>query len=308
MRIGIDFGGTNIKFGLFAEDGTAQKFASVRVAELAASGNLLCAFLEQAAGFAAGETLRSGGLAMKGVVDRNKGTLINDMGIANIFAGVNVRRLFSERLGIPFSLENDARAYAVGEWKFGAGKAFDSVIVMTLGTGVGCGVILDGQLLVSASPTTGLLGGHISIDRNGPECSCGLRGCLELYCSAARFENQVLATFPELGPVPVPLQRFFAEAAVNPAYGRMLQTFQENLSIGIVNVMNAYGVNNLILGGGLMKSHRIILPRLVELVTRRAWLIPETRVCIVPAALGDQAACIGAAFLDQQDTRKCNDH
>ncbi len=298
MRIGIDFGGTNIKMGLFAEDGTADKFASVAVADLAASGDLLNAFLDSAAKFAAGVQLRSGGLAMKGVVDRVNGTLINDMGIANVFAGVNVRSCFAERLGVPFFFENDARAYAVGEWKFGAGKAFNSVIVMTLGTGVGCGVIMDGRLLVSESPTTGLLGGHISIDRNGPVCPCGLRGCLELYCSAAQFEKQVLSAFPELESEALPLKAFFDRAAAQPAYGLLLQEFQENLSIGIVNVMNAYGINNFILGGGLMKSHHVILPQLVNLVKQHAWLVPGVEVRILPAQLEDQAACIGAAFLD----------
>lgn len=300
MRIGIDFGGTNVKFGLFEEGGTTHKFSVKKLVELRSSHNLLLFnLLEEAKKFASDEKITCGGLSIKGLVNRKTGELINDIGAANEFAGVNLQKLFSEKLNTPFVIDNDARAYAFGEWKFGAGKNFDSVIVMTLGTGVGCAAVIDGKLFGSENPTSGVLGGHMSIDRNGDECACGSKGCLELYCSASAFEKKVLKTFPELGGRETPLKIFFDEAEKNPNYKILLEEFQQNLAIGIVNVVHAYGIDKIILGGGLMKSREKIIPGLIEIVGRRAWTVPKGNVEIFPAQLEDKAACIGAAFLNR---------
>lgn len=299
MRIGIDFGGTNVKFGLFDEEGNTRKFATEKVADLAATGSLLEALLAAAARFAAGEPLTRGGLGMKGMVDVQAGGVINDVGAGNAFAGIDLRSAFAARLQVPFTFDNDARAYAWGEWKFGAGRGWPSIIAMTLGTGVGCAAVIDGRLFRSSNPASGLLGGHMSIDRHGPECPCGLKGCLELYCSAVNFESHLLATFPELAAEPLPLKTFFAGAATDPAWAAVKAEFIDNLAIGVINVMHAYGVNTVILGGGLMKSHAAILPGLLEIVRRRAWMVPRGNVHILPAQLEDRAACLGAAFLDQ---------
>ncbi|HOH07493.1 MAG TPA: ROK family protein [bacterium] len=299
MRIGIDFGGTNVKFGLFDEEGNTLKFAVERVADLAAAGSLLETLLDAAARFAAGEKLSRGGLGMKGMVDVRAGGVINDVGAGNEFAGIDLRARFAARLKVPFAFDNDARAYAWGEWRFGAGRGCPSIIAMTLGTGVGCAAVIDGRLFRSSNPASGLLGGHMSIDRNGPECPCGLKGCLELYCSAVNFEKQLLAAFPELTAEAIPLKAFFAGAGARPAWAAIKREFIDNLAIGVINVMHAYGVNTVILGGGLMKSHEQIIPGLLEIVKRRAWMVPKGNVRILPALLEDRAACLGAAFLDE---------
>ncbi|MBI1938840.1 MAG: ROK family protein [Ignavibacteriales bacterium] len=300
MRIGIDFGGTNVKFGLFEENGTTNKFSVKKLVELKSSNNLLLFnLLEETKKFIGDEKISCGGLSIKGLVNRKTGALINDIGAANEFAGVNLQKIFSEKLSTPFVIDNDARAYAFGEWRFGTGRNFDSVIVMTLGTGVGCAAVIDGKLFGSENPTSGVLGGHISIDRNGDECACGSRGCLELYCSASAFEKKVLNTFPELNEKETPLKIFFDESEKNSEYKILLEEFRENLAIGIINIIHAYGIDKIILGGGLMKSHEKIIPGLIEIVRRRAWTVPKGNVEILPAQLEDKAACIGAAFLDR---------
>ncbi|HOZ22461.1 MAG TPA: ROK family protein [bacterium] len=299
MRIGIDFGGTNVKFGLFDEEGNTRRFAVERVADLAATGALLEALLAAAARFAAGAKLTRGGLGMKGMVDVQAGGVINDVGAADEFAGIDLRARFAERLRVPFAFDNDARAYAFGEWKFGAGRGYPSIIAMTLGTGVGCAAVIDGRLFRSSNPASGLLGGHMSIDRSGPECPCGLKGCLELYCSAVNFEKRLLAAFPELAAEAIPLKTFFERAEARPAWAAVKEEFIDNLAIGVINVMHAYGVNTVVMGGGLMKSHEKIIPGLLEIVKRRAWMVPKGNVRILPALLEDRAACLGAAFLDE---------
>lgn len=299
MRLGIDFGGTNVKFGLFNEDGSTHKFMVKKLSDIrSGGGSLMECLLNEVRLFVNGQKLRSGGLSIKGLVDRQTGRLIEDVGAANEFAGLNLRSAFGAELNIPFSVDNDARSYAIGEWKFGAGRDLTSVIVMTLGTGVGCAAILNGKLYTSESPVSGVLGGHLSIDRNGPECPCGNKGCLELYCSASAFENEVTNSFPQLKESINPLKTFFDLSDINSEFKLLLAHFQENLAIGITNVIHAYGIDKVILGGGLMKSHQKILPGLVPLVRKRAWTIPRGGVEIFPAQLEDKAACMGAAFTD----------
>lgn len=298
MRLGIDFGGTNVKFGMFNEDGSTHKFSVKKLSELQNENGLLENLLEEAKSFTGGQKLRSGGLSIKGLVDRQTGRLLEDVGAADEFRGINLREVFGAKLHITFSVDNDARSYAMGEWKFGAGRGLNSVIVMTLGTGVGCAAIVNGKLFSSESPVSGVLGGHLSIDRNGPDCPCGNKGCLELYCSASAFEKEVTAEFPVLMESENPLKTFFELTDENPEYKILLNRFQENLSIGIVNVIHAYGVDKVILGGGMMKSHQKILPGLIPLVRKRAWTIPRGGIEILPAELEDRAACMGAAFTD----------
>ncbi|MGE5401575.1 MAG: ROK family protein [Ignavibacteriales bacterium] len=298
MRLGIDFGGTNVKFGLFKEDGSTHRFIVKKLSEMQNDNELLTNLLNTAEEFSAGEILTCGGLSTKGLVDRVTGKLLEDVGAANEFAVVSLRDEFSTKFRIPFTVDNDARAYAFGEWKFGAGRNFNSVIVMTLGTGVGCAVIIDGRLFSSESPVSGVLGGHISIDRNGPECPCGNKGCLELYCSASALEKEVLAKFPELKNEDTPMKKFFESSYDIPQYKLLLTDFQENLAIGLVNIIHAYGINKIILGGGLMKSHREILPGLTRIVSERAWTVPRGSIEILPSELEDKAACLGAAFMN----------
>lgn len=298
MRLGIDFGGTNVKFALFNEDGSTYKFVVKRLSELKNENGLLENFLEETRNFVSGQKLRSGGLSIKGLVDRQTGRLLEDVGAANDFKGINLREAFGAKLHLPFAVDNDARSYAMGEWKFGAGRGMNSVIVMTLGTGVGCAAIINGKLFSSDSPVSGVLGGHLSIDRNGPECPCGNKGCLELYCSASAFEKEVLSRFPELKEFENPLKIFCELTDVNPEYKLLLKDFQENLAIGIVNAIHAYGTDKIILGGGMLKSHGKILPGLIPIVRKRAWTIPRGAVEILPAELEDKAACMGAAFTD----------
>ncbi len=299
MRIGIDFGGTNIKFGLFGEDGSTYKFSVKKLIDLRNTNALLLNLLEETKKFAGNEKILCGGLAIKGLINRNTGELINDVGAANEFAGINLQKLFSTKLNIPFVIDNDARSYAYGEWKFGAGKNFNSVIVITLGTGIGCAAVIDRKLFGSENPMSGVLGGHISIDRNGAECPCGNKGCLELYCSASSLEKKVLNKFPQLVEKENPLKTFFDESDSNDKYKSVANEFRENLALGIVNVVHAYGINRVILGGGLMNSHDKIIPVLTEIVKRRAWTVPKGNIEILPSQLEDKAACIGAAFLDR---------
>ncbi|MCC6397653.1 MAG: ROK family protein [Bacteroidetes bacterium] len=298
LRFGMDFGGTNLKAGLFDENGHATAFKTTPLQQLVASGPLLTALLDLAREIMCGHRVVAGGLAIKGLVDLESGTVREDIGAGSLLASVPLRDFFSASLGIPFAVDNDARAYAWGEWLFGAGRGSRTMACMTLGTGIGCAVVSHGVPYTGTDQYGGLLGGHLSIDRNGPICPCGQRGCLELYCSATALRQRVREAHPELQHHPGDvLEQFFLGVRDGLArYGETCDAMVEDLATGIVNIIHAYAPDVVVLGGGVMKSADVLLPPLTALVHQRAWTFPRGMVKIVPASLGDTAAATGMAF------------
>lgn len=298
MRIGIDFGGTNYKLGLFSSEGEMVKFEERKVSDLTLDGDLLLNLIGSVKEFCGENKITQGGFATKGLVNSFTGMLEEDIGIANLFSGRNIRDEFSKALNAPFVVDNDARAYAWGEWKFGAGVGSQSMVCMTLGTGLGCALILDGNPFRGSDPVGGLLGGHISIDRNGPKCVCGNTGCLEFYCSATGLIKAVKDEFTEFKEHDDVLPQYFEEYSKNKIkYEKVLKEFNNNLAIGIVNVIHAYGPDTIVIGGGVMKSADYFLDDIISLVNKKAWTVPRGKVKIKTSKLGNKAAVIGAAFL-----------
>ncbi len=298
MRFGMDYGGTHLKAGLFNEDGSVLVFEERKLAAFTPRGDLLTNIIEFARKVIGNRTVKQGGLAIKGLVNQKTGVVEDDIGAGALLAGRNLSQEFAESLKIPFKIVNDARSYALGEWKFGAGQGSKAMVCLTLGTGLGCSLIVDGKPYYGAGPLGGLLGGHISIDRNGPDCPCGNRGCLELYCSATAFEKRVIDEHPELRDSANILPDFFKLIEhKDPGSKTTLRAFQEDLAIGIVNVIHAYGPDMVVLGGGVMNSAHLILPDLIDLVHQKAWTFPRRTIQIEAAKLGNKAAALGVAFL-----------
>lgn len=298
MYLGIDFGGTNLKIGIFGEDSSVLKFEESKLEDVFDKDKPQDSMVRFVKNFSEKTDLKKGGIAIKGLVDRNTGTLINDIGAANVFADINLREMFEQALGIPFTVENDARAYTYGEYKFGAGKNYDSIIALTLGTGVGCSAVINNNLYYSNDPLSGILGGHISIDRNGPECDCGNKGCLELYCSATALKKIIAKKHTELVGADDVLPKFFSLLNENNLYKETMNEFNENLAIGIVNLIHTYGPEAVIVGGGLVKSHKLFLPDVNKIVKKRTWTNPRGKIDVLPSLLGNKAAALGAAFME----------
>lgn len=297
-RFGMDYGGTNVKAGVFREDGTVLHFREKPLAEFASRGKLLENLLTFAREISRGHAIQAGGFAIKGLVDSRKGMVEEDIGAGSLLAGIDLRAAFSDALRVPFVLENDARAYAWGEWLFGAGRGAKVMVCMTLGTGIGCAVVADGRPYRGAGQTGGLLGGHLSIDKNGPQCPCGNRGCLELFCSATALRRRLLERHGELKREPDDiLEAFFRHVGQKDRpYEATFMEFIDDLALGVVNVVHAYGPDVVVLGGGVLKSAEIILPPLVERVHRMAWTFPRGSVRILSALLHERAAAQGVAF------------
>jgi glucokinase len=271
MRFGMDYGGTNIKAGIFTDAGETVAFREITLQELTQEGDLLQNLLKHARHFAQGHSITAGGFATKGLVDVEQGVILDDIGAGSLLAGLEIRKVLSDAFGAPFALDNDARAYSLGEWRFGAGKGAKAMVCLTFGTGVGCSAVVHGRSYQGADQLGGLLGGHISIDRHGPDCPCGNKGCLELYCSATALHARVKSVDPDLSAGGKdPLAEFFGRAGRGDVrYVSAFDSIISDFAVGIVNVIHAYGPDVVVLGGGVMQSADVILPPLTDLST--AW-------------------------------------
>ena len=306
--IGIDVGGTNLKAGLVREDGqilavertplafeNPEQFART-LAQLGQSG------LQQA-GVPASEVV-SAGIGIPGAVAG--GDILYTCNIP--LRDVPLSRLFRQYLDVPVLLENDANCAAVGEWLCGAGRGTQQFIVVTLGTGVGGGLILNGKLY-SGSGMVGEVG-HMVIQHGGAPCNCGRRGCWEAYASATgliRMTREAMEAHPESLLHTVAAQngcvegRTAFDAAVQgdeTALG-LCRDYVSYLAAGVTNLINILQPEAVAIGGGVAAApDRLLLTPLREIVERECYprhtgQLPR----IVRAELGNDAGIIGAALL-----------
>lgn len=226
-----------------------------------------------------------------------------------------LRKKLEERLKLPVVVTNDVRAAAMGEWRFGAGKGIDDLVVVFVGTGIGGGVISGGHLLHGCSHTAGELG-HTTLIVDGRKCHCPNRGCLEAYAGGwaiAERAQEAIQAKPKAGKKLVSLAgsvETITAAVVSQAYHDedplALQLFMETahyLSSGLVSIVNAFNPCLLILGGGVIEG----LPELIKIVDgevrRRALRTSVDNLSIVKAALGKESGIMGAAALAQEITK-----
>ena len=249
------------------------------------------------------------GVACTGVIDTETGTVIQLNGKIPDIEGAALGPMFAEAFSCPSRVDNDGRTFCIGEWQGGAAKGAHDVVGMTIGTGIGSGVILNGKALRTRGHLGGILGGHLTIDPNGEWCSCGNRGCLETVGSVTALLSKVKdyvrrghrTTLAEY--VLSPEASLTGEAVLNAyrngdevaryAVDRWLQW----LGAGAVTLIHTYDPEVLVVGGGIMQAGPEVVDAMAEYVARHAWTTPPGRVKVVSAQLRDDAALIGAAHL-----------
>jgi len=244
------------------------------------------------------------GLGSPGPLDRETGTVLETPNLG--WRNFPLRDLIARSIGLPAVLDNDANAATLGEWWQGAARGVNNVLGVTLGTGIGGGIVLDGEVYHGASDVAGEIG-HTTIDSNGRKCACGNYGCLEAYASgpaiAARAIEGLEAGAESLLPdlVDGDLQRITAahvsEAIITGdryAADVMRQT-AEFLGTGIANFVNVLNPELIVVSGGVTRAGDHLFGPLRAEVRKRAFKVASDACQIVPSDLGDTAGVIGAA-------------
>ena len=310
--IGIDLGGTFIKYGLVSEGGEIVEKGKVPTP----SG---CGFAEtveaiasavQGLGRERGISAAGAGIGAPGVVDGGRGIVLTSGNLG--WENEPLAKALSARLEIPVALTNDANAAAFGEYACGAGKEYSTVVLITLGTGVGSGIVLNGQLYEGCDGAGAELG-HDVIRFGGEKCACGRRGCFEAYASAtalirqtrrAMEKDRASALWDLCGGDPEKVNgktAFDGMRAGDKTATRVVRAYIRYLAEGVANIANVFRPQAVILGGGLsVEGETLTVPLQKEADRRMLGHGRYAPVRVVAARLGNDAGLIGAAMLAKQ--------
>ena len=307
--VGIDLGGMSAKCALLKEgvlvgtsrcetdktdpaEKTAARLASIAEEAIAKSG----VSREEVAGV---------GIGSPGIIDSKCGVVVSWTNFS--WTNVPLARLVGEKLGLPVYVLNDANAAALGEYAYGAGKEYDSAVMITIGTGIGSGIVFDGKIFEGNGGAGGELG-HEVIRMGGEKCSCGSRGCFEAYASASaliRQTKKAMIAHPESllwnlcegnadnanGIVP-----FQAMRAGDKTAKGVVARYLKYLGEGVVNAANIFRPQAVILGGGICaEGETLTRPLQRKADKEKVGGTSSVAVKIVTASLGNAAGIYGAA-------------
>jgi len=290
-HLGLDLGGTNIKWVVVEHDGEAwRSLDRDQVATRAADGpDAVVARLATVGAEAIGRWpgVSSVGIGVPGLYDPIAGTARFLVNLPGAWAGQPVGGPVGGALGLPAFLINDARAFGLAELRLGAGRGASSMIGLTLGTGVGGVVAIDGRVLHGHDGTAGEIG-HQTIDPDGPWCGCGNRGCLEAFTRADQIATACGTATAE-------------EAVVRAGAGDLraidgLARIGRYLGIGIANMIAVLSPDKVVIGGGIAAASDLLLGPIREELRRRVRTTSLDDVVVVTAELGTWAGAIGAAI------------
>lgn len=309
--IGVDIGGTNVRIGMVTPDGQMVKKIQYSTDLSSGSQAMMERLVFQLEDFIR-EVRQSDlseiriGLAVAGPVDMKRGVLIAPPNLPDL-NGFPIRAFFQKKILLPIAIENDANAFTLGEgWK-GAARGCLHYCGITLGTGVGGGIVVSGKLLHGADGMGGEIG-HMVLNSEGPLCGCGGRGCLEVYASGRGVRRMAFEALEKEGKGSLlaregkPPQELTSEDVFKAAERgdqlarRVFQEMGRYLGQGLVNLTNLFNPEKIVIGGKVSRAWDYFFRSALEVVQQRAMKGQRERVEIVRAGCGDDAGILGAAY------------
>ena len=305
--IGIDIGGTNVKAALVDRTGRIVRKSSVTTGKTRTPQQIIDDIARQIAELSGGESYEAIGVGCPGAIDSAQGNVnySNNLGWVNVPLG----KLLAAATGKPVKVSNDANVAALGEAMFGAAKSYSDSILVTLGTGVGGGIVIGGKLFEGYA-SMGAEIGHTVIRAGGRLCTCGRKGCLEAYASATALIRETISAMHtdfqsklwafadgDLNKVDGRTSFECAKAGDKTAQG-VVEAYIDALADGIVNLVNVFRSQAVILGGGVCAQGAYLTEPLQKLVDERRYGGADSlRTVIKIAELGNDAGVLGAASL-----------
>ncbi len=308
--IGIDIGGTGIKAGLISANGEILRFSSIPCRRRRKAEQVIGDIIEQINKLAKPEEYEAIGIGCPGTIDSATGVVFyaNNLNWRNVPLKEKIECALKKKVAV----SNDANVAALGEAKFGAASKYDDSILITLGTGVGSGVIIDGKLY-EGYKGHGTELGHMVIVSGGVQCTCGRQGCLESYASATAlirdtiFEMQVDVNSIMWDYVNGDLSKvdgrtsFECAKRGDASAKKVVDRYVKYLADGLVNFVDIFRPQAILLGGGISAQGEYLTKPLQVLVDKYRYGGEESLPCeIITAKLGNDAGILGAAALVMQ--------
>jgi glucokinase len=302
--VGVDLGGTKIELGLI--DPGNQIVAREKIPTQAEQGpqDAIERMAKVVTGFSAhlpaGKAIAALAVCAPGPLDHQAGMLVNPTNLPKYF-NYPLRQALSERLGIPVCLEHDAKAAALGEFHYGAGRDVTSMVYTVIGTGVGAAIIMDGQLIRGVKNYAGEIG-HSTVDRNGELCACGSRGCLETFTSgpwlARRYQRAVVG---ESAEAPISGEFVASRARVgDPLALKILTEAGEALGIAVAIMAMTLDIELYVFGGSVPKCGDLLLEPARRMVPKYSFHTVAPHVRLVVSELGDDGPILGCGWLARE--------
>ena len=309
QRIGVDVGGTNVKIALVSDKGKIIYSNSIPTrAEMGYEHTINS--MKDAIRDLLKETkmkptdIEGIGFGFPGQIDCKKGVVRLAPNIPG-WVNIPIASIIEKEFGIPTRVDNDVRTATLGELNYGAGVGCENLVCITVGTGIGSGLVVNGKLVRGANNAAGEIG-HIKLNmQGGPLCGCGDRGCLEAYASGpsivALAEEYIRGgkstKYRELAnPDITPYIVAVAAKEGDPVALQIFRIMGEYIGMGLVSVVNLLNPEKIIIGGGVADAGEILFNPIKETISKRAMTI-QKEVEIVPAQLGNTAGVIGASLL-----------
>jgi glucokinase len=301
--IAVDLGGTHIRIACYGEEGTTPS-TQVRVRTQKEGQSVIDRLVDQIhENMPAGEKVAAIGIAVPGPVDQRAGIVYAAPNIPG-WVDLPLQHILEDQLNVPVILGNDANLAAYGEWKLGAGQGHQNLLYLTVSTGIGGGVISDGELLLGRYGLAAELG-HITIDPNGPLCGCGKRGHLEAFASGTGIAHYVAAELADgkassLRSIPNPSAKEISAAAAqgDELAVQAIARAGKYLGLGVANYVHSFNPSIIIFGGGVSQIGDLLFKPMRETLERSV-MSPKylQDLVITTAGLGDDSGLLGALAL-----------
>jgi glucokinase len=307
LNVGVDIGGTNIKFGIIDENGKILLQKKIKTEPDRGSDVIVRSIIQGIDTILEKASLRhvdirSVGLGVPGTADSNNGAVVYAPNLS--WENVEIAKPIQQAINVPVYIVQDTRAAAWAEYLIGAGKGLRGVASVTLGTGLGCGMVFDGRIFYGALNTAGEFG-HQIVELDGKLCNCGRRGCLEAYAGGLAILRDTKQRIPEVyellqkSPSKVGVHDVYQLAQEGNAQARQLtDNVVKYIGIGLVNLINISSVELISLSGGISNAPaELLLDPLRQFIQDRAYVTIADKVRVCRSALGEDAPLIGAALL-----------
>jgi glucokinase len=302
----IDLGGTNLRYGIINRRGELKNFSILTLSNDDKSEQSIIKILW--------EIIRAGkadvdsiGIAIPGFIYFDKDVVVSSPNFPD-WRNFRIRKILMEKVQLPVLVENDANAFAIGEaWK-GAGKEFKNFVGITLGTGVGGGIILNRKIWHGSRGSAGEIG-HITVEPEGVKCNCGARGCLEMFASAQAVIREAKRAFKNMikgyKKDEISKKIFEMAKAGDEDAKRIFEDVGYYIGIAIADIANLLNIEGVVIGGGLSNAWEFIYPAIKREASYRINPVSRTGLKILRAKLGDYAGLYGMAVLGLQLFKEC---
>ncbi|MGA2775550.1 MAG: ROK family protein [Candidatus Omnitrophota bacterium] len=300
--IGIDLGGTNLKIALLGKNCKIISKTILNTKKFAGKEGLISAIISAVERLISDKNLKKNqilglGLGVPGPTDHQKG-IVHFLPNIPGWREVRLKKILEKRLKIPVFVDNDAKLMALAEYKSGNAHKYKNVLCLTLGTGVGGGIIIGSKLYRGEDNTAGEIG-HLLVNEKGPRCNCGKTACLEAYIGNRRIINNARKIFKK----EISLEELSILAAKgNKTASGIWSSAAAHLGTALSGLVTVLNLDAVVIGGGLAGVGKILFDVVKDTIHRRAMSVQAHRVRILKAKLGNDAGIIGAAILVKDET------